>query len=100
MSEKTLKLKRMMELVAQKEARGAKRAQQLSEINTLDPSVLRELFDDLTTSIEMLIDQHYGKLDLLQFKKQWYDISSKYEKQLSAMLDKDKPEPNEQGMKK
>ena len=49
-------------------------------------SALREIADDLLLNTELLIDNHYGKLDHEQFKNQWYKASNAFEAKFKTII--------------
>jgi hypothetical protein len=85
------KLQRVVELMAKKYISDSKnnnmQSTRLQEYGrTVATEALREMIDDYQLHMEMLIDEHYGELDVNQFKKQWFTISNEFEKQFSNIL--------------
>ena len=85
---KTLKLKHMMELVAKKAMKENKPGSKFSldEGSAISTEALRDLVDDFMMHNEMLIDEHYGNLNLEEFKKLYYNAASKFDKEISAII--------------
>jgi len=92
MTELQEKIARLVELMSKKYLRETKPAKNSNNTpiyeygRTIATEVLRDLVDDYQLHIEMLIDDSYGTLDVNQFKKQWYKISSDFERKFSNTL--------------
>lgn len=92
MSEIQEKLSRLVELMTKKYLRETRQSKAAGDEpiyeygRTIASEVLRDLVDDYQVHLEMLIDDSYGRLDVNQFKKQWYKISSDFERKFSTTL--------------
>jgi hypothetical protein len=53
--------------------------------NPVALETLKDVVDDYQVQMELLIDEHYG-VDATQFKKLWYSISKRFDKEFSNTL--------------
>ncbi len=79
------KLRRVVELMVAKEMK-----QPISESDAQFDKMkfvetLRDMTDDLMMQTEMLIDSHYGELDMKEFKKRWIAFTDDFEKKFDNM---------------